>query len=347
MKLDYLSLKKWFLEAQRDLPWRENRTPYAVWVSEMMLQQTQVAVVIPYFYRWMQLFPTIKDLADASLDDVIKAWEGLGYYSRARYLHAGAQYIIQHHQGQFPDQIDDLKNIKGLGPYTLGAIRSFAFHQRTAAVDGNVLRVLARYLGMEEDIAKPKVVVAMRQVAESLLPEEESWITNEALIELGATICGRTPNCTKCPLRKTCWAHLNGKEGVLPIKSSKVCVERLFRAVAIIRWKDCFLIRRGQKGEIMSDLHEFPFFESDESGTTSEYVCDQINKRFEFHANWSHTSPKVTHSFTRYRVQLDPLHFECAAKKKPSLPPSHFWLSKDEIAQLAFSSGHRRLLLSL
>ena len=154
-----------------------------------MLQQTQVAVVIPYFLHWMQRFPTIHHLAKASLDEVVKAWEGLGYYSRVRHLHEAAKYLVEHFNGQLPSEEEDLKKIKGLGPYTIGAILSFAFHQKKAAVDGNVIRVLTRYFGLEEDISKVATVNKLRQLAQELLPDEEPWIVNEALIELGATLC--------------------------------------------------------------------------------------------------------------------------------------------------------------
>ena len=137
--MDNKKLKQWFINEKRDLPWRENPSPYAVWVSEMMLQQTQVSVVIPYFMRWMDRFPSIRALASADISEVIKVWEGLGYYSRARYLHEGARYIVEHFGGELPSDEESLKKIKGIGPYTIGAIRSFAFHQRTSAVDGNVM----------------------------------------------------------------------------------------------------------------------------------------------------------------------------------------------------------------
>jgi A/G-specific adenine glycosylase len=175
-------LRSWFLSQRRDLPWRENTTPYAVWVSEIMLQQTQVAVVIPYFQRWMDKFPTICSLAAASIEEVIKEWEGLGYYARARNLHAGAQYVVKNHAGELPETEAELRKIKGLGDYTIGAIRSFAFNHKAATVDGNVLRVLARYYGISDDISKMKSVKKFQGLAQSLLPEIEPWIISESLM---------------------------------------------------------------------------------------------------------------------------------------------------------------------
>ena len=190
--LDFYPLKKWFLIEQRDLPWRKINDPYAIWISEIMLQQTQVAVVIPYYLKWMQRFPTIQALAEAESDEVIKMWEGLGYYSRARNLHAGARYLIEFFGGILPNNESDLAKIKGLGPYTIGALLSFAFHQKKAAVDGNVMRVMARCYELDDDIAKSKTQKKIRHLVEEILPEDESWIVNEALIELGATTVSYT-----------------------------------------------------------------------------------------------------------------------------------------------------------
>ena len=164
---ELIHLKRWFLDQKRDFPWRENPSPYAVWVSEVMLQQTQAAVVISYFERWMQRFPTIQALADAPLEDVIKEWEGLGYYARARNLHAGARYVVENYEGQLPANAEQLYKIKGLGHYTVGAILSFAFQQRKAAVDGNVLRVLARYYGITDDIGKSATVKKCKDLLKS------------------------------------------------------------------------------------------------------------------------------------------------------------------------------------
>lgn len=344
MKFDLERLKSWFLTEQRQLPWRENRTPYAVWVSEMMLQQTQVAVVIPYFERWMQRFPTIQHLAAASLDEVIKTWEGLGYYSRARYLHEGAHYIVEHHQGIFPNRQEEIEKIKGLGAYTSGAIRSFAFHQKTPAVDGNVLRVLTRCFKIEEDISKPKTVKKIWELAAKILPEEESWIINEALIELGATLCGRQPKCQECPIRSCCQSYADGVVHLLPIKTAKTQSEALYRSVAVIRSGDLFLVNRCKKGEIMSDLHEFPYFETTKDGLTTIGLQEKIRDKLQCSVLWEQALPLVAHSFTRFRVRLTPHLFNCA---KPVDVKDYQWLSLDMLQQLAFSSGHRRILFTL
>lgn len=339
-KLNFKRLKNWFLNEKRDLPWRDNPTPYAVWVSEVMLQQTQVAVVIPYFERWMKRYPTIQALAAANLDEVIKLWEGLGYYSRARSLHEGAKYVVEHFQGHLPAEEEPLKKIKGLGPYTVAAILSFAFRKKAAAVDGNVIRVLSRCFEIEDDIAKTKTVNHIRDIAYQALPENESWIQNEALIELGATICKKKPKCMECPLRSDCKAFANGSAERLPFKSTKVETEYLYRVVPVIICLDKLLIKRGQKGKIMCDLHEFPFFETKKQGWTTKKVTTEMESQWSLQAAFVKPLPVVNHSFTKYQVRLNPLLFNCSSLIHIE---GHAWLTCNELKQLAFSSGHRRI----
>lgn len=337
-------LKTWFLSEQRDLPWRRDRSPYAVWVSEMMLQQTQVSVVIPYFERWMQRFPSIIHLADASLDEVIKVWEGLGYYSRARYLHEGAKYIAKHHLGVFPNSPEDLAKIKGLGPYTIGAVRSFAFRHRVPAVDGNVIRVLTRLFAIKEDISKPATLKKIRELAEGILPDDEHWIVNEALIELGATICSKKPKCSLCPLKRQCQSYAQGIADQLPFKSSKTQSEALYRAVAVIEWQGHYLIRRGQKGEIMSDLHEFPFLDTVQAGISVKTLKTKMEKWLKCTLEGGDPMPEVAHSFTRFRVRLRPVKFVCTGNSLPKHDNGYMWVRFSGLGGLAFSSGHRRIL---
>lgn len=345
--INYKRLYHWFHAEQRDLPWRHNRSPFAVWVSEMMLQQTQVAVVIPYFERWMQRFPDIETLAKAPLDEVIKLWEGLGYYSRARYLHAGAKHILQYHQGVFPDSPEALAKIKGLGPYTSGAIRSFAFHHRVPAIDGNGVRVLTRYFGIRDDISKPATMRQLWLLAEKCLPEEEPWVFNEALIELGATRCTKQPKCSQCPLKQGCQAFANGTTTEIPYKSAKIKSEPLYRSVAVIQWIDKILVRRGQQGEIMSDLHEFPYFETGEKGFSSQKLQKEVEKWLKCKMGEGSEMPEVSHSFTRYRVRLRPIKFVCTSSHIPSVSHPYSWQDLSSLKKIAFSSGHRRVLHSI
>lgn len=211
-------LLRWFDRHKRDLPWRcEPRDPYHVWLSEVMLQQTQVATVIPYFERWVRRFPTIADLAAAPLDEVLKLWEGLGYYARARNLHAAAQIIMRDYGGQLPRTVDELMALPGIGRYTAGAIASLAFGARAPVLDGNVRRVLSRAFGLRRPAE-----AELWALAESLLPRRRAGMFNEALMELGATICApRAPRCSACPLRAMCQAYAGGDPEAYPAKPAR------------------------------------------------------------------------------------------------------------------------------
>lgn len=343
-QLDCQQLKAWFASEKRDLPWRQTTDPYAIWISEIMLQQTQVAVVIPYFLRWMQRFPTIHHLAESSLDEVIKTWEGLGYYSRARHLHEAAKLFLDDFGGRIPADEKQLQKVKGFGPYTIGAILSFAFHQKKAAVDGNVVRVLTRYFGLEDDIARPATLNKLRNIAQDLLPEEEPWIVNEALIELGATHCQRKARCLECPLRKDCVGFQKGIVDRLPIKSKKTMIEYLYRSVAVIRCGSDYLVKRGQKGAIMSDLYEFPYFEETKEGISPQKLQEKIEHHYSLSVMQQQTFPEITQGFTRYQARLYPVLFICQDYK---IIEGLEWLSHEALKKLAFSSGHRRIFQKL
>lgn len=333
-------MHQWFLACKRDLPWRVNPEPYAVWISEVMLQQTQVSVVVPFFERWMSLFPNIQSLAEASLDQVIKAWEGLGYYSRARHLHEAARTLIENFQGQLPDTETELKKIKGLGPYTIGAILSFAFHYKTPAVDGNVMRVLARYFWISDDISQFKTQQFFRKIAAEILPAQEHWVTNEALIELGATVCKKTPVCSSCPLRASCKGYAKGRSAELPFKSLKIKSQKLWRTVPIIFCDQKVLIKKGEKGKLMSDLYEFPYFES-----TAEIPLKELQglilEQFRLPVLAEDSLDSVKHSFTRFQATLFPTVFKTST---PVEVRGYAWIDIPTLEKLPFSSGHRQIL---
>jgi len=328
-------LQNWFLENKRALPWRDSPTPYRVWVSEVMLQQTQASVVVPYFERWMERFPTIESLASAPLDTIIKMWEGLGYYSRARNLHEGAKFLLENYGGELPSTKEELISIKGLGDYTAGAILNFAFHKKAAAVDGNVVRVISRLYKVEEDMAKSSAKKRVASLVEKLLPDKRPWLTSEALIELGALVCTRSPNCGRCPVQRHCLAYREGTEKELPFTSKKIRMERVHRAVAIIESEGHFLVQREKRGKVMSDLYEFPYF--DKGPLHDLKACLY---RWGISPELVSPLPKVTHTFTRYHVTLTPYHFKAEERKIIS---DYEWLTTEKLKQLAFSAGHRKI----
>lgn len=328
------ALKVWFQKTARDLPWRRDPTPYAVWVSEIMLQQTQVSVVEGYFTRWMERFPTIKHLASASLDEVIKVWEGLGYYSRGRNLHAAARLIVEKHQGSLPSTKEELSLLKGLGPYTVGAILSFAFHKKAPAVDGNVIRVLTRYFAITENVQKTSTLKKIWTLAEEILPESQPWLIVEGLIELGATVCKREPQCWACPLRAGCSAFKLEIQEELPKKGKRIEITSLEREVFVIVHEGDVLLKKGEEGKLMADLYEFAYV--DRKGK-KDFPFPMIPKEIA-------KLPEIKHSFTRFRVKLYPTLWSVEQKIEI---PGHVWVACDELHKYPFSSGHRRILKNL
>jgi len=334
------ALRQWFEENQRDLPWRRRTTPYEIWVSEVMLQQTQATVVIPYFLRWMEKFPTIKALANASEKEVIKAWEGLGYYARARHLHAGAKWVMEHYFGKLPSNEEELSRVKGLGPYTVGAIRSFAFHQKAPAVDGNVARVVARLYAMKVDVTSSVGLNLLRRKVAEFLPDSKPWVIMEALIELGALVCTKIPQCEKCPLQQQCLAYQEGKEKELPRRGKKVQYKVLKRFVAVIHTGDQWLIRREKRRQVMQGLWEFPYFEWEETSLSLKQRKKAIEELLSITCAFEKELDLVHHSFTRFRVQLFPSKWHCT---KPVKVEGYEWMNSEAIKDLAFSAGHRRI----
>jgi A/G-specific adenine glycosylase len=198
-------LLSWWDEGHADLPWRRRDDPYAIWVAEVMLQQTQVSTVIPYYERWMERFPAVEDLAAAGIDDVLKLWEGLGYYSRARHLHAAAQTVVEQRGGRLPETVEELQELKGIGPYTAGAIASIAFQRPVPVLDGNVVRVLSRVLDLPDDVTETETKKRLREAAASLVPGERPGELNQALMELGQRILApASPACHLSPLAAPC-----------------------------------------------------------------------------------------------------------------------------------------------
>ncbi|WP_425355438.1 A/G-specific adenine glycosylase [Saccharibacillus sacchari] len=253
----------WYDRSKRDLPWRRHRDPYFIWVSEIMLQQTRVDTVIPYFHRFIERFPTIRDLAEAPQEDVVKMWEGLGYYSRARNLQAAAQQIVELHDGQMPSAREHVFALKGVGPYTAGAILSIAFNQPEPAVDGNVMRVLSRYFLIEDDIAKPKTRIGMEKIIPGLIPEGRASDFNQALMELGALICTpKSPHCLICPVMEHCRGRIEGMERELPVKT-KAKKPRPEQRLAILlegsgENEGRVLVRRRPKTGLLASMWEIP-----------------------------------------------------------------------------------------
>lgn len=256
------ALLTWFYREQRDLPWRQTNNPYYIWVSEVMLQQTRVDTVIPYYTRFIEKFPTMKSLADAEENELLKMWEGLGYYSRARNLQAGVREVLTTYGGVVPKNRQAISTLKGVGPYTAGAILSIAYNIPEHAVDGNVMRVLSRILLIEEDIAQPATRKIFERVVMDLIDQEDPSAFNQGLMELGATICTPQPRCLLCPVQDFCSAFAVGKQVELPIKTKKTKMRTEQVASFALRTLEgqWVLQQRPSKG-LLANLWEFPMIE--------------------------------------------------------------------------------------
>ncbi len=254
------NLLTWFDSVRRDLPWRGTKDPYAILVSELMLQQTQVQTVLPYYQRFMQRFPDLCTLALASQEEVLRYWSGLGYYRRGRNLHRAAQTILSEHGGTIPSEKGQLLSLPGIGEYTAGAVLSIAFDQSVPLVDGNVERVLARFFAMDKDIATPEGKKTIWKLAESLVPAARPGCHNQALMELGATVCLPThPKCQECPLSGECQALSLGKVLELPIKTRRTQREKVLEAVLLVECEGQWLLTNRNEEGLYAGLWQFPW----------------------------------------------------------------------------------------
>lgn len=272
------SLTKWYLQNKRDLPWRKTQNPYFVWLSEIMLQQTRVAQGMPYYFEFIDAFPTVFDLAEASEEQVLKLWQGLGYYSRARNLHKTAQYIAFELNGVFPDNYHDLLKLKGVGEYTAAAIASFCYDELVPVVDGNVFRVLSRYFDVETDIALTSAKKDFAALALELMPknirvgaqlsEANPALFNQAIMEFGALQCvPKSPNCENCVLNQGCLALQKKKVAVLPVKSKKLKIKnRYLNYIVFLDQENQTIIQKRTAKGIWLHLFEFPLIETETEG---------------------------------------------------------------------------------
>ena len=245
------------------MPWRRTKDPYPIWLSEIILQQTRVEQGLPYWERFLDKFPTISDLANAPEEKVLRLWQGLGYYSRARNLHATAKYIHENLDDNFPTTYDEILKLKGIGPYTAAAIASFCFGEKTPVVDGNVFRFAARYFGIEVDIASSNAREKFEKVLLEIIPEKDPGVFNQAMMEFGARVCSPSPNCADCPFNQDCFAFQQKKQKSLPIKTKKVKVrDRFFNYLVLKQDEKIFMKIRGPK-DVWQGLYDFYLIEGE------------------------------------------------------------------------------------
>lgn len=327
---------------RHNLPWQNTRDPYAIWVSEIMLQQTQVSAVIPYYLRFMQRFPDIITLASAEQEEVLQYWSGLGYYSRARSLHAAAQQIQAHHGGLFPTDFDSVVALPGIGRSTAAAILSFAYGQPRAILDGNVKRVLARYYGIEGWPGKPAIEKKLWSLAESLLPQQDNESYIQGLMDMGATVCTRSkPGCGTCPLQGQCIAHRNHLTAKLPSAKPHVLLpEKHTCMLLLLNGPEILLEKRPPTG-IWGGMWGLP------EVTSLEDAADAVRQRFGVEAEVVRELPLLKHGFTHFRLHIKPMVMR-VVKRMPQLRQGGFvWLEIEEALGSAIPSPVSKLIAGL
>ncbi|AQS54780.1 A/G-specific adenine glycosylase [Novibacillus thermophilus] len=321
------NLLDWFKENKRDLPWRRDRDPYKVWVSEIMLQQTQVDTVTPYFNRFMKQFPTVFDLAAASEDEVMKAWEGLGYYARARNLHRAVRDVVAHYGGTVPDNKDDIARLKGVGPYTAGAILSIAYGKAEPAVDGNVMRVISRLFAIDDDITRPATRTKMEQLVRYLIPEEDPGAFNEGLMELGALVCTpQNPACLICPLLGECVGREQGVHEELPVKKTNKRVKAVSLSCGVVVNEGRVLLRQRPERGLLAGMWEFPNGEQ----TEVSRLLPELNVMWQ-----EEPLGRVTHTFSHVQWRLSVYRGE-AERRDVTLPSRCRWVDIRALPDYAF-----------
>jgi A/G-specific adenine glycosylase len=342
------SLLTWYGESGRDLPWRRSRDPYCIWVSEIMLQQTQVKTVVPYFQRWLEQFPTVQALAIASQQQVLKAWEGLGYYARARNLHRAAQVVVEQHGGVFPTDLDAVLALPGIGQTTAGGILSAAFNQPVPILDGNVKRVLARLVALETP--PNKALKQLWQLSTLLLDPQQARDFNQALMDLGATICTpKQPACLLCPWRSHCQAYNFNMQNELPLSETRAPIPHKSIGVAVI-WNDqqqILIDRRRQEG-LLGGLWEFPGGKVEPGETVEACIRREIQEELAIDIAVGDHLITVDHTYTHFRVTLNVYHCQhISGEPQPIECDEIRWVTLDEIDQYPFPKANLQIIEAL
>ena len=342
-------LLNWYGEEKREMPWRNDRNPYRILVSEFMLQQTQVKTVIPYFERWMKSFPTVQKLARARESTILKHWEGLGYYSRARNLKKSAQIILKNHSGKVPDSMDEILKLPGVGRYTAGAVLSIAFDQKVPVLDGNVKRVLSRIFLLKENGSNRKSENILWETMQALLPEKGVGNFNQAFMELGATVClPKNPLCLLCPLKQLCNAQKNGEQDLYPPQKQKSPSAKIEVSAAVIFRRNNIYIQKRKVGGLMGGLWEFPGGKFKPGESPEQCLHREIKEELGVTLHLDEKLMVIKHSYTRFRVTLHV--FLCrlrSGKVSPSQCDEWTWIQAKDLETYPFPAANVKIIKSL
>jgi A/G-specific adenine glycosylase len=343
-------LLAWYARNKRDLPWRRDaRDPYRVWIAETLLQQTQVATVIPYYERFCARFPNVRALASARPDDVLKVWEGAGYYARARNLHRAAKEIVARFGGKIPSTVEELMTLPGIGRYTAGAIASIAFGRDAPVVDGNVTRVLCRYFKIESDPKNAQTQKELWKLAGNLLPHGHAGDFNQALMELGATICApRNPQCATCPLKRGCRARRLNLQDKLPAKRAKKRLPHHQVAVGII-WKGKrILIAKRFARDLLGGLWEFPGGHREKNETLARCVAREAREELGIKIAVGKEFAVIDHAYSHFKITMHAFRCRWVSSRPRAIGCAAWkWITPRELAQYAFPAANRKIIAEL
>jgi A/G-specific adenine glycosylase len=341
-------LLHWYRQQGRDLPWRQTRDPYAIWISEIMLQQTQVKTVLPYYRAWLQRFPTVAALAAADQQAVLKAWEGLGYYARARNLHRAAQAIAADHGGQFPRTLAAVMALPGIGRTTAGGILSAAFDQPTPILDGNVKRILARLVAL--DRPPQRAMDRLWQLSTALLPQAQARDFNQALMDLGATLCTRrNPACPRCPWQHCCRAYQANLQSELPMTEARSPLPHKHIGVAVV-WNDTgqILIDRRLESGLLGGLWEFPGGKIEAGESVEDCIRRELQEELGIEVAVGDRLMTLDHAYTHFKVTLNVFHCRHTAGEPQALECQEVrWVTLDQLGEFPFPKANGQIIAAL
>lgn len=337
-------LLNWYKKSHRKLPWRETENPYYIWVSEVMLQQTQVETVKPYYEKFIQRFPTVWALAKADLQQVLKTWEGLGYYSRARNLHRAAKIFVKEYSGKIPESYLQFRQFPGVGDYIAAAVQSIAFHHPYAVVDGNVKRVLARIFAINAPVNDTKSNKVFQKKASEILDEKNPGIFNQAVMELGALVCRpKNPLCAKCPISEYCGAFQSNSTDKYPVRKKRKPVPQYHAAIGVIKKNGRVLITKRKEIGLLGGLWEFPGGKILDGETAQQACIREIKEEVNLKIKVKDYLTQVKHAYTHFKIVLDV--FECnyiSGKVKLNGAVDHRWIRLNEIEKYPFPKANHK-----
>lgn len=335
------NLTAWYRQHARDLPWRKTKDPYKIWISEIMLQQTTVNAVIPYYERWIKLFPTVRDAAKAPLQKILKVWQGLGYYQRAKNIHKAAKLLCENYKSKIPSDPFELKKLPGFGPYTVGAVASIAFDKRVPIIDANIRRVVMRLLSIKGH-ADTTHDVKILKFLDKVMPQKGNNIFNQAMMELGALVCcNREPLCTICPVNNFCAAYKRGIQEIIPTPKKRV-IKNINAVIALIKHDGKYFIqKRGSKG-LLADLWEFPGGKIEERETPRTALQREIKEELGSEIHSIKEFMQLKHFYTQFRVHLNV--FTCQLKNSPKTELTHRWVDGQSLKNYPMPSGSARIV---